>query len=332
MRPAVRHDRGDGIRIMPNTFTTTGARPIPATVERAEQRRRLLGYFVRCQDLAGNPGTQTDFAISFSVALPADTTAPVRSSGSPPSEDADRGAAQTTLSLTTNESATCQYATTAGTAYASIPEPLHHDYRGATAHSTSVSGLTTAAGPPGYFVRCQDVAGQRQPNDFTIRFSVALSGTGGLVVAYSFNEGTGTSAADASGNGHTGAISGAAWSTLGEYGNALSFDGVNDWVTVNATSLLNITGAITMEAWVFPTATSGVRDILIKEGSNGDIYNLYAHNGNGRPESNVLVGGWNSLGPGRAALPSTSGPTWRGPTTAPPCGCSSTVCRSRVSP
>ena len=34
-----------------------------------------------------------------------------------------------------------------------------------------------------------------------------------------------------------------------------------------------------------------MRDILIKEGANVDIYNLYARNWRGRPEANVLVGG-----------------------------------------
>ena len=66
-------------------------------------------------------------------------------------------------------------------------------------------------------------------------FQLTVSATpAGLVAAYSFNAGSGTSVADASGNGHTGTISGATWSTQGKFGNALSFNGVNDWVTVNA--------------------------------------------------------------------------------------------------
>ena len=48
-----------------------------------------------------------------------------------------------------------------------------------------------------------------------------------------------------------------------------------------------------------------MRDILIKEGTNVDIYNLYARNGQGRPESNVLVGGDNRDG-ARAALPANA--------------------------
>ena len=47
-----------------------------------------------------------------------------------------------------------------------------------------------------------------------------LSGqASGLVAAYSFNEGAGTTLTDRSGNGNTGTIVGAAWTTAGKYGN-----------------------------------------------------------------------------------------------------------------
>ena len=50
----------------------------------------------------------------------------------------------------------------------------------------------------------------------------------GLVAAWGFNEGVGTTTADASGNNNTGTISGATWSTQGRFGGALTFDGTND--------------------------------------------------------------------------------------------------------
>src|ERR1041384_123654 len=59
-------------------------------------------------------------------------------------------------------------------------------------------------------------------------FPVALQAQSGLVAAWNFNEGTGTTVADASGNNNVGTITGATWSTLGRYGNALSFNGVNN--------------------------------------------------------------------------------------------------------
>ena len=111
---------------------------------------------------------------------------------------------------------------------------------------------------------------------------------------------------DVSGNGHTGAISGASWTAQGRYGGALSFNGSSNLVTVGASPLLNLTSGMTLEAWINPTAASGTRDVLIKEGTNVDLYNLYARNWRGRPESNVYAGGANRVAEG-ATLPTN---TW----------------------
>ncbi len=55
----------------------------------------------------------------------------------------------------------------------------------------------------------------------------------GLVAAYRLRmRGPGSGVADSSGRGNGGTISGASWSAAGRFGSALSFDGVNDWVTV----------------------------------------------------------------------------------------------------
>ena len=96
----------------------------------------------------------------------------------------------------------------------------------------------------------------------------------GLVAAWSFNEGTGTTVADVSGNNNTGTLSGATWSTQGRYGNALNFNGAGNVVVVNSSASLNLTTGMTLSAWVFPTATqSGWRAIVQRE---VDAYFLHA--------------------------------------------------------
>ncbi len=45
---------------------------------------------------------------------------------------------------------------------------------------------------------------------------------------------------------------------------ALRFDGATDWVSLGNPPALNVTGTITLEAWVRPTATDGFRDILAR--------------------------------------------------------------------
>ena len=73
----------------------------------------------------------------------------------------------------------------------------------------------------------------------------------GLVGLWHFDEGTGIFAYDSSGNGNTGTlVNGPQW-VAGKFGgNALSFDGVNDYVEVSDSASLDITGVITIECWV----------------------------------------------------------------------------------
>src|SRR5262249_2086405 len=73
----------------------------------------------------------------------------------------------------------------------------------------------------------------------------------GPLVAYAFNEGTGTTTADASGSGVTGTLQGAVWTTAGKNGNALSFDGTSSYVDLGRPSILNWTGSMTWESWVY---------------------------------------------------------------------------------
>src|SRR5262249_36886239 len=77
----------------------------------------------------------------------------------------------------------------------------------------------------------------------------------GVLAAYSFNAGSGTTAVDSSGNGLTGTIHGATWTTGGKYGNALSFNGTNNYVDLGNPSSLKATGSMTWAAWVKATST-----------------------------------------------------------------------------
>jgi Tol biopolymer transport system component len=102
-----------------------------------------------------------------------DTTAPVRSNGQP-SGTQPAGTTQTTLSLVTNENATCRYNTTPGVAYGTMTASF--GTTGGTAHRTPVGGLSNG-GSYRFYVRCEDAAGNANPNDFIIAFSVATSVT-----------------------------------------------------------------------------------------------------------------------------------------------------------
>ena len=129
------------------------------------------------------------------------------------------------------------------------------------------------------------------------------TGTAGLVAAYGFEEASGTTTADQTGLGHTGTLSGPTRSTLGKFGRALSFDGVNDWVTVADANDLDVTTTMTVEAWVFPTATTNAwRTTLAKEQSSGLSYAMMANSSSGRPFGVIDTGG-EQLAQGPAGLP-----------------------------
>ena len=85
-------------------------------------------------------------------------------------------------------------------------------------------------------------------------------------------------------------MSGATWTSQGKFGGALSFDGVNDWVTVADANALDLTTGMTLEAWVYPTASgSGSwRNVIIKERPGGEVYNLYANTDTNVPAAYVV--------------------------------------------
>jgi hypothetical protein len=115
---------------------------------------------------------------------------------------------------------------------------------------------------------------------------------GGLVAAYSFNEGTGTTSRDLSGNNNTATLSGATWTTTAKGGRALSFNGTGSRVVVNDALNLHLTYGMTLEAWVYPTNTGATwRCVIMKEMSGGACYNMHANSQYGKPTTSLNVSG-----------------------------------------
>ncbi len=88
-------------------------------------------------------------------------------------------------------------------------------------------------------------------------WAVELTADEHTVALWHFNEGSGNIVYDESGNDNHGTIHGATWAT-GMFGPALQFDGVDDYVEVPASASLDITDAITLEAWIYMTGWSEV--------------------------------------------------------------------------
>ena len=121
-----------------------------------------------------------------------------------------------------------------------------------------------------------------------VTVTVANVTPAGLVAAFGFEEGTGTSVADSSGRGNNGTVSGAAW-VQGRFGSALSFDGVNDMVTVLDSASLDLSTGMTLEAWVNPRALNGYVTLLMKERPGHLAYALYASTDTGRASGEIAT-------------------------------------------
>lgn len=96
------------------------------------------------------------------------------------------------------------------------------------------------------------------------------------VCALSFYEGTGTTANDESQSSNDGTVSGATWTTSGKYGNALTFDGNDDYVSL-ATTISSTARTISLWFKLTELASTHTHDLnitsnLFLESSDDKIY------------------------------------------------------------
>src|SRR6266853_679638 len=168
----------------------------------------------------------------------------------------------------------------------------------ATPAGTSFSDSSIAASTSySYQVRAADAAGNLSA--YSAVASATTSNTPpGLVAAYAFSEGSGTTVADMSGNNNNGTISGATWTTAGRFGNALVFNGTSARVTVPDAASLQLTTGMTLEAWVFPTATPTNWRAIVDKNVDGYYLMASTDKGDGPSAGGTWVGGnQNTYGP-----------------------------------
>lgn len=166
-----------------------------------------------------------------------------------------------------------------------------------TAAPYAISWVTTSAtnGPHILSAIARDAAGNKTTSS---PVSVTVSNTAtGLVAAYNFNEGSGTTLIDRSGNGNNGSIANSTWVT-GKYGGGLQFNGTTSLVTIANSTSLSLTTGMTLEAWIDSSALTSPdanwSAVIAKQhlnSSNDVSYGLYAVQGtNTPPGGNILVG------------------------------------------
>jgi hypothetical protein len=248
-------------------------------------------YVVTAQDVAGNVSTASNEA---TVLVLADTTPPTVTLTAPTNGATVSGSIA--VSATASDDVRV-----AGVQFRVDGQALGAER---TTAPYSVTWNTTSATNMSHTVSvvARDAAGNSSQAAVDVVVSNTSQTPGGLVAAYGFNSGSGVQVTDASGQGNTGTISSATWTTAGKFGAALSFNGTSSWVTIADAASLDLTSGMTIEAWVNPAAGTGWRTVVLKEGSNTLAYSLYSANNASRPAAYVHTTGDVGLN-GTAAVP-----------------------------
>ena len=183
---------------------------------------------------------------------------------------------------------------------------------GATVSGTAVTVSATASDNVGVAgVQFKLDGANLGAEDTTAPYSSTTATNGSVfsrpVAAYNFEEASGSKVIDASGHGNHGTRSGNSRITQGRFGKALSFDGLNDWVTVNDAASLDLTTGMTVEAWVYPTESmTGWRTLLTKESPpDRASYYLHANSDTDQPATGVFIGDYQDVRGGPWLLPDT---------------------------
>ncbi len=142
----------------------------------------------------------------------------------------------------------------------------------------------------------------------------AVSGKEGLVAHYTFDTGKGDVLPDVSGNGNNGKIHGATW-VKSPRGQALRFDGVDDYVDCGDSPAFNLRGDITIMArvkaddlgdgfhFIFADSAESVQNhnysLFLEKGRlcfrNGDDYSPWVYQSAIKAEKPFPVGSWQTL-------------------------------------
>ncbi len=141
--------------------------------------------------------------------------------------------------------------------------------------SSTLTVGTTASTPAGTsnVTVTASGGGITKTSTFVLTVSVPSTANQPLIAYWKFDEGTGTSTGDASGNGNTGILTNGPIWISGKIGSALYFDGIDDVITVPNSNSLGLSSSFTLSAWVNPaSAFNDFRSIVAKN----DSYYLYA--------------------------------------------------------
>lgn len=115
---------------------------------------------------------------------------------------------------------------------------------------------------------------------FIMALAAVTSSDAGLVGYWPMDEGSGDVVADLSGNSNDGLILGGATWTVGMFGAGVMFDAEGELISVPHSDTLDITGAFTLSAWIYPTEFGSWRGVIGKWGNKEYVYSLWISESN----------------------------------------------------
>ena len=246
-----------------STFAEIGTTTTTSYSDTTTAAGTSYSYRVRANDAVPNLGPYTNTA---TVTTPSPDLTPPSAPGtlsataiSATRVDLSWGAATDNIAVTGYQIERCQ-----GTGCSSFAQIA------TTTTATSYSDTTTAASTSySYRVRANDAVPNFGPYTNTATATTPIQTGPTPVAAYAFDEGSGTTVTDLSGNGNNGTLANTTWATAGKYGGALSFNGTSSRVTVPNSASLQLSTGMTLEAWVNPTTVSSAwRDVIEKGNDN----------------------------------------------------------------
>ena len=122
------------------------------------------------------------------------------------------------------------------------------------------------------------------------------------VALFAFDESSGAAASGGSVRGTIGS-GGPTWDAVGRHGTGLTFNGLNDRVTVADATALDLTTGMTVGAWVRPTGLAGRRTVAVKSNGAGASYGLYVSDGDSLPAVQIDRDDLDISATGNAPLP-----------------------------